>query len=107
MTIRITVGKLSRYSYNDYDEDAEDETKKKQEKVNEIKTLIEHKADLMTKNAQKIENLDDLWKYKKFLDKITPKDFQDQVERRKIEKISTRKEKQKTEVKDSGSGYDI
>jgi hypothetical protein len=49
----------------------------KQERANEIKTLYEHKADLMTKNAQKIENLDDLWKYKKFLDRITPKEFLD------------------------------
>lgn len=61
----------------------------------------------MTKNAQKIENLDDLWKYKKFLDKITPKDFQDQVERRKLEKISTRRERTNTEVRDQSSGYGI
>jgi hypothetical protein len=29
----------------------------------------------MTKNSLKIENLEDLWKYKRFLDKIAPKEF--------------------------------
>ena len=37
---------------------AEDETKLKQEKINKIKELIEFKADLMTKNAQRIESLE-------------------------------------------------
>jgi hypothetical protein len=33
------------------------------------------KADLTTKNTQKLENLEDLLKYKTFLEKITPSDF--------------------------------
>ncbi|CAD8062143.1 unnamed protein product [Paramecium sonneborni] len=56
--------------------EAERETKLKQEKNNEIKALQEHRTDLMTKIQQKIDNLEDLLKYKKFLDKITPKEFQ-------------------------------
>lgn len=53
---------------------AEEETKRKQEKLLEIKQLNERKSDIITKNIQKLENLEDLWKYKSFLDKITPKE---------------------------------
>lgn len=81
---------------------AEDETKAKQEKVNEIKTLIEHRADLMTKNAQKIENLDDLLKYKRFLDKITPREFfENQQARKKLKQA--RKQKQAEDHQESES----
>lgn len=54
---------------------AEEETKKKQEKQFEIKQLNELRSDLQTKISQKAENLDELWGYKKFLDRITPKEF--------------------------------
>lgn len=43
----------------------------------------------MTKNAQRIENLEDLWKYKRFLDKITPKEFFEAQENTK--KVQKRK----------------
>ena len=41
------------------------------------------KADLTTKNTQKLENLEDLLKYKNFLEKITPPDFLSDLEKRK------------------------
>lgn len=37
----------------------------------------------MTKNSQKIDNLDDLWKYKLFLDKLTPKEFLEALEKKR------------------------
>lgn len=54
---------------------AEDETKKKQEKIAEIKQLLELKADLTTKISQKLENLEEMWGQKSFLDQITPKEY--------------------------------
>ncbi|KAM3144550.1 hypothetical protein pb186bvf_003419 [Paramecium bursaria] len=62
--------------------EAELETKEKQLKLNEIKQLAEKKTDQITKNIQKIDILEDYWKYKKFLDKITPKDFFDEKKQR-------------------------
>eukprot|EP00825_Cyclidium_porcatum_P040642 TRINITY_DN5188_c0_g1_i3.p1 TRINITY_DN5188_c0_g1~~TRINITY_DN5188_c0_g1_i3.p1 ORF type:complete len:392 (+),score=110.59 TRINITY_DN5188_c0_g1_i3:185-1360(+) len=61
---------------------AEDETKKKQEKQQEIKTLNEARQDYLTKNIQRLENLEDLWKYKTFLDKVTPKDQFEEIQKR-------------------------
>ncbi|CAD8137774.1 unnamed protein product [Paramecium pentaurelia] len=56
--------------------EAENETRLKQEKTNEIKLLLEHRTELLTKNQQKVDNLEDLIKYKRFLDRIIPKEFQ-------------------------------
>ncbi|KAL4444412.1 hypothetical protein ABPG74_016705 [Tetrahymena malaccensis] len=71
---------------------AEDETKKKQEKQFEIKQLNELRSDLQTKISQKAENLDEFWGYKKFLDRITPKEFIEVLERkRKNKKDNTKK----------------
>ena len=67
---------------------AEDETKKKQEKIGEIKHLNDSKADLLTKNSQKLENLEDLWRYKTFLDKIVPKEYWEDKTKKKSKKIS-------------------
>ncbi|CAD8046027.1 unnamed protein product [Paramecium sonneborni] len=62
-------------SSRDAIKEAENETRLKQEKTNEIKVLQEHRTELMTKNQQKVDNLEDLIKYKNFLDRITPKEF--------------------------------
>ena len=43
---------------------AQDETERKQDKISLIKALNEKKTDLLTKNAQKLEQLEDLWRYK-------------------------------------------
>ena len=57
---------------------AQDETERKQDKISLIKALNEKKTDLLTKNAQKLEQLEDLWRYKQFLDKMTPKEWIDE-----------------------------
>ena len=40
---------------------------------------------MTTKNTQKLENLEDLWKYKKFLDKVTPKEYLEEQEIKRSE----------------------
>lgn len=49
------------------------------------------KADLTTKNTQKFENLEDLFKYKTFLDDISPNENKE-----KKEKVNDDKEKGKS-----------
>ncbi|CAD8146174.1 unnamed protein product [Paramecium pentaurelia] len=71
-------------SSRDAIKEAENETRLKQEKTNEIKLLQEHRTELMTKNQQKVDNLEDLIKYKKFLDRITPKEQQKNKRKEKI-----------------------
>ena len=72
---------------------AEDETKMKQDRINKIKELLEFKADLLTKNNQKIELLEDYLGYKTFLDKITPKEELEKIERNKVERKTSCKSK--------------
>lgn len=54
---------------------AEDETKAKQKKIQEMKQLQEDLSTLMSKNTKQLEKLEKLYGYKLFLDKITPDDF--------------------------------
>ncbi|EGR31434.1 hypothetical protein IMG5_109730 [Ichthyophthirius multifiliis] len=76
---------------------AEDETKKKQEKIAEIKNLLELKADLTTRISQKLENLEEMWGQKSFLDQITPKEYiEEQLRQNKLKReISQRSKSQK------------
>lgn len=65
---------------------ADDATRSKNEKINEIKSENEKMSDMATKNATKIEKLRKLWTYKDFLDKITPKEFVESQKKKKMER---------------------
>lgn len=65
---------------------ADDATRSKNDKINEIKNENEKLSDLATKNGQKIERLRTLWKYKTFLDQITPKEVMEAQKKRKAER---------------------
>ena len=56
---------------------AEEETKKKQDKILEIKQLNEAKSSIMSKNGKLLEKLSELWGFKVFLDALTPQDHLD------------------------------
>lgn len=49
---------------------AEDETKKKQEKIQEMKQLQENLSTIMSKNIKQLEKLEKLYSYKIFLDQL-------------------------------------
>jgi len=65
---------------------ADDATRSKNDKINEIKNENEKLSDLATKNGTKIERLRKLWTYKTFLDQITPKEFLETQKKRKMER---------------------
>ena len=65
---------------------ADDATRSKNDKINDIKNENEKLSDLATKNGQKIERLRTLWKYKTFLDQITPKEVMEAQKKRKAER---------------------
>lgn len=54
---------------------AEDETKAKQKKIQEMKQIQEDLSTLMSKNTKQLEKLEKLYTYKLFLDKLTPDEF--------------------------------
>lgn len=65
---------------------AEVESKKKQEKIQEIKRL-NHQIDALTSEMSKHkESLEECLKYKIFLDRLTPPEFFEEHERRQYEK---------------------
>ena len=65
---------------------ADDATRSKNDKINEIKNENEKLSDLATKNGTKIERLRKLWTYKTFFDQITPKEFLETQKKRKMER---------------------
>ena len=52
---------------------AEDETKKKQERISEMKQLQENLSTIMSKNIKQLEKLEKLYQYKVFLDDLAAK----------------------------------
>ena len=62
---------------------AEEETKKKQEKIAEIKQANELKSSIMSKNGKLLEKLSELWNYKVFLDGLTPNSHLEEQKRLK------------------------
>lgn len=54
---------------------AEEETKKKVNRIKELKNLQELKLSKLTNNAKLLEKLEILFKYKEFLDKIQPNKY--------------------------------
>jgi len=54
---------------------AEDETKAKQKKIQEVKQIQENLSTIMSKNTKQLEKLEKLYNYKLFLDKLTPEEF--------------------------------
>ena len=65
---------------------AEDETKSKQKKVQEMKQIQEDLSTVMSKNTKQLEKLEKLYNYKVFLDKLTPDEFLRQQKRMKEER---------------------
>jgi hypothetical protein len=61
------------------------------------------KADLTTKNTQKFENLEDLLKYKTFLERITPNEFF----KAKNDKKHKNRNNDNKDKKISTSGYNV
>jgi hypothetical protein len=76
---------------------AEDKSKKKTSKQQEIKQLNDKKADLTTKNGQKLEKIKTLWEYKTFLDAIIPNrnHFLQKIEEKKAERKALKKKEVK------------
>jgi len=70
---------------------AEDESKKKQERIQELKQLNENLSTIMSKNTKQLERLEKLYTYKLFLDRLTPAEFlqqqKEKKEKRKKEKL--------------------
>ena len=54
---------------------AEDETKQKQQRINDLKSIQDKKANKFSQNAKHLEKLDEYFKYKEFQDKLTPESF--------------------------------
>lgn len=64
---------------------ADDASRNKNEKINDIKNENVKLSDLANKNALKIDKLKKLWKYKSFLDQITPPWFLENQKKKKLE----------------------
>ena len=62
---------------------AEDESKKKQDKIQEIKTIHDSKSSLLGKYTKLFDRLEKLLGYKVFLDKLTQPDFFEQQKQKK------------------------
>jgi hypothetical protein len=60
---------------------AEDETKKKQEKIQEMKLLQETLSTITSKNTKQLERLEKLYAYKVFLDDLTGEEYLKQQEK--------------------------
>merc|ERR1719223_1614487 len=71
--------------------DAEDMTKKKQDKVTKIKTLKASLSAIQSEIAKHREQLQECIKYKKFLKKLMPQEWKDQKQEEQLQRKSARK----------------
>lgn len=65
---------------------AEEETKKKGEKITEYKQLQENHSTIMSTNTKKLEILDKLFQYKVFLDDLAEKLDEDFKKKRTLKR---------------------
>lgn len=72
---------------------AEEETKKKQEKIQEIKRLTQQIQAISSEISKHNENLEDCIRYKNFLDMLTPSEFFQQYNEKKLLKREEKKKK--------------
>ena len=71
---------------------AEQETKAKQEKVQEIKKLHQEIQAVQSEMTKLREHLDDCERYKKFLDKLTPEEWFEDQKQKKLDRARERME---------------
>lgn len=67
---------------------AEEETKEKQKRIQEVKHIQEKLSTLMSQNTKQLERLQKLYAYKVFFDKLTPEEFSKKVEQPKSDQKS-------------------
>mmetsp|Transcript_1361 Transcript_1361/g.2407 ORF Transcript_1361/g.2407 Transcript_1361/m.2407 type:complete len:565 (-) Transcript_1361:80-1774(-) len=71
--------------------DAEEETKKKQDRLQRIKQLKSQLSAIQSESAKHREQLEECLKFKSFLEKLTPQEWKDQKMAEKRERKSSRK----------------
>lgn len=72
--------------------DAEEETKKKQDRLQRIKQLKSQLSAIQSETAKHREQLEECLKFKSFLEKLTPQEWIDQKSAEKRERKSNRKQ---------------
>lgn len=77
--------------------DAEDMTKKKQDRMQRIKTLKTQLSAIQAEIAKHREQKDECFKYKTFLEKLTPQEWQ---EEQKQVKVDRQQDRRKTKIED-------
>ena len=78
---------------------AEQETKAKQEKVQEIKKLHQEIQAVQSEMTKLREHLDDCERYKKFLDALTPDEWFEDQRQQKLDRARERMEAKRGEIR--------
>merc|ERR1712019_289614 len=74
--------------------DAEDMTKKKQDKMQRIKTLRSQLSAIQSEIAKHREAKEECMKYKNFLEKLTPPEWKDEKTRESLDRRKARKQRE-------------